>query len=89
MGMCGVVMSPGTVVLLVAVIALMSYGITGLPGTATMAEFAAVLGIGMQEAVPGLGAMIAVDPIADVPRTLINVTGCMANAIFVERMVRK
>ena len=89
MGMCGVVMSPGTVLLLVAVIALMSYGITGLPGTATMAEFAAVLGIGMQEAVPGLGAMIAVDPIADVPRTLINVTGCMANAIFVERMVRK
>ena len=67
----------------------MSYGITEMPGTATMAEFAAVLGTGMQEAVPGLGAMIALDPIADVPRTLINVTGCMANAIFVERMVRK
>ena len=82
-------MSPGTVLLLVVVISLMSYGITGLPGTATMAEFAAVLGIGLREAVPGLGAMIAVDPIADVPRTLINVTGCMANAVFVERMVRK
>ena len=89
MGICGVVMSPGTVLLLVVVISLMSYGITGLPGTATMAEFAAVLGIGLREAVPGLGAMIAVDPIADVPRTLINVTGCMANAVFVERMVRK
>lgn len=86
---CRVTLTPGTVLILAVVIALMSYGITDLPGTATMAEFAAVLGIGMQEAVPGLGAMIAIDPIADVPRTLINVTGCMANAIFVERMVRK
>lgn len=87
--MSGIVMTPGLVILLVAVIALMSYGITDLPGTATMAEFAAVLGTGMSEAVPGLGAMIAIDPIGDVPRTLINVTGCMANAIFVERKVRK
>ena len=87
--MSGIVMTPGLVILLVAVIALMSYGITDLPGTATMAEFAAVLGIGMSEAVPGLGAMIAIDPIGDVPRTLINVTGCMTNAIFVERKVRK
>lgn len=88
-GMSGVVMTPGLVLLLVVVIALMSYGITDVPGTATMAEFAAVLGTGMADAVPGLGAMIAVDPIGDVPRTLINVTGCMANAIFVERKVRK
>lgn len=88
-GISRMVMTPVDVILLVAVISLMSYGITDLPGTATMAEFAAVLGVGMQEAAPGLGAMIAVDPIADVPRTLINVTGCMANGIFVERMVRK
>lgn len=88
-GMAGIVMTPAMVILLVAVVALMSYGITGIPGTATMAEFAAVLGAGMSEAVPGLGAMIAIDPIGDVPRTLINVTGCMANAIFVERKVRK
>ena len=88
-GMAGIVMTPAMVILLVIVVALMSYGITGLPGTATMAEFAAVLGAGMSEAVPGLGAMIAIDPIGDVPRTLINVTGCMANAIFVERKVRK
>lgn len=87
-GISGYTMTPGTVILLVLVITLMSYGITGLPGTATMAEFAAVMGIGMVDAAPGLGAMIAIDPIGDVPRTLINVTGCMANAIFVERRVR-
>lgn len=87
-GISGYVMTPATVFLLVLVISVMSYGITGLPGTATMAEFAAVMGCGLTDAVTGLGAMIAIDPIGDVPRTLINVTGCMTNAIIVERRVR-
>jgi hypothetical protein len=88
LGLWGVTMTPGTVAALVLTIVLLSYGITGLPGTATMAEFAAVMGTGATEALPGLGAMIALDPIGDVPRTLINVSGCMANAIIVERRVR-
>ena len=53
-----------------------------------MAEFAAVMGTGMQGAIFGLGAMIAIDPICDVPRTFINVTGCMTNAIIAERRLR-
>lgn len=89
LGLCGVTITPGIVAALVLTIMLMSYGITGLPGTATMAEFAAVMGTGAAGALPGLGAMIALDPIGDVPRTLINVSGCMANAIIVERRVRK
>lgn len=88
-GICGVTMTPALVLALVLVIVLSSYGITGIPGTATMAEFAAVLGSGMTGAALGLGPMIAIDPIGDVPRTLINVTGCMTNAIIVERRVRK
>ncbi len=47
------------------------------------------MGSGITGAVNGLGPMIAVDPIGDVPRTLINVTGCMTNAIIVERRVRE
>lgn len=85
----GYEMTAPVAVLMVLVITLVSYGITDLPGTATMSEFASVIGIGMFEAAPGLGAMIAIDPIGDVPRTLINVTGCMTNAIIVERRVRK
>ena len=88
-GLSGMIMTPVTVFTMTAVIVLMSYGITGLPGTATMAEFSAVMGTGMGGAVPTLGPMIAVDPVGDVPRTLINVTGCMANAIIVERRVRE
>lgn len=88
-GICGITLTPATAVVLVLVIMLMSYGITDIPGTATVGEFAAVMGCGIQSALPGLGAMIAIDPIGDVPRTLINVTGCMTNAIIVERRVRK
>lgn len=89
LGLSGVTVTPGIVAALIITIVLMSYGITGLPGTATMAEFAAVMGTGSAGALPGLGAMIALDPIGDVPRTLINVSGCMANAIMVERRVRQ
>lgn len=88
-GLCGISLTPGLVLSLVVVIVLTSYGITGVPGTATMAEFSAVMGSGLGGAVFGLGPMVAIDPIGDVPRTLINVTGCMANAIIVERRVRE
>lgn len=88
MGISGITITPALVFGLVAVIVLISYGITGVPGTATMAEFAAVMGSGAAGAVNGLGPMIAVDPIGDVPRTLINVTGCITNAVIVERRVR-
>ena len=86
--MAGAEFTPALIAAAVIVVVLSSYGITGAPGTATMAEFAAVMGTGMEGAVSGLGPMIAIDPIGDVPRTLINVTGCITNAIIVERRVR-
>ena len=87
--MAGGTFTPGMIAAALIVVTVVSYGITGAPGTATMAEFAAVMGTGMEGAVSGLGAMIAIDPIGDVPRTLINVTGCMTNAIIAERRVRE
>ena len=87
--MAGGTFTPGMIVTALIVVTVVSYGITGAPGTATMAEFAAVMGTGMEGAVSGLGAMIAIDPIGDVPRTLINVTGCMTNAIIAERRLKE
>lgn len=87
--MAGGTFTPGMIAAALIVVTVVSYGITGAPGTATMAEFAAVMGTGMEGAVSGLGAMIAIDPIGDVPRTLINVTGCMTNAIIAERRLRE
>lgn len=89
LGLFGIPMTPGLIAAHLILVVIVSYGITELPGTATMSEFGLLMGIGASEALPGLGAMIAIDPIADVFRTLINVTGCMTNAIIVERRVKE
>ena len=89
LGFYGVSMTPGLVAAHLILVVIVSYGITELPGTATMSELGLLMGIGGSEALSGLGAMIAIDPIADVFRTLINVTGCMTNAIIVERRVKE
>lgn len=87
--MAGVAWTPDLLVAAVVVIVVVSYGITGVPGTAMTSEFAAVMGTGMGGILSAIGPMIAIDPIGDVFRTLINVTGCMTNAIIVERKVRE
>lgn len=89
LGLFGVSMTPGLIAAHLILVVVVSYGITDLPGTATMSELGLLMGIGASEALPGLGAMIAIDPIADVFRTLVNVTGCMTNAIIVERRVKE
>lgn len=87
--MAGVAWTPDLVAAAVVVIVAVAYGITGVPGTAMTSEFAAVLGTGMGGIINAIGPMIAIDPIGDVFRTLINVTGCMTNAIIVERKARE
>lgn len=87
--MAGVAWTPDLLAAAVIVIVAVSYGITGVPGTAMTSEFAAVMGSGMGGIINAIGPMIAIDPIGDVFRTLINVTGCMTNAIIVERKVRE
>lgn len=87
--LAGVAWTPDLLVSAVVVIVAVSYGITGVPGTAMTSEFAAVMGTGMGGIITGLGPMVAIDPIGDVFRTLINVTGCITNAIIVERKVRE
>lgn len=85
----GIPMSWGIAAAILILVVLVSYAITSLPGTATLSEFAVLMGTGIEGTTEGLGPMIALDPVADVPRTLLNVTGSMVNAIIVERKVRK
>ena len=70
-------------IMLIVVIALGSLGITGLPGTATMAVSVVISGIGLGSAFPLAAAVIAIDPILDMGRTLINVNGAMTTAVLV------
>lgn len=69
----------------IIVVALGSLGIAGIPGTATMAASVALSGVGLASSFPVISPVLAIDPIIDMGRTLINVTGSMTNAIIVDR----
>ena len=69
----------------VIVVALGSLGIAGIPGTATMAASVALSGVGLASSFLAVSPILAIDPIIDMGRTLINVTGSMVNAIIVDR----
>lgn len=69
----------------IIVVALGSLGIAGIPGTATMAASVALSGVGLASSFSVISPILAIDPIIDMGRTLINVTGSMTNAIIVDR----
>lgn len=72
-------------VMSVIVVTLGSLGIAGIPGTATMAASVALSGVGLASAFGTVSPVLAIDPIIDMGRTLINVTGSMVNTIVVDR----
>lgn len=69
----------------IIVVSLGSLGIAGIPGTATMAASVALSGVGMAASFPLISPILAVDPIVDMGRTLINVTGALTNAMIVDK----
>lgn len=71
------------IIMLVIVIALASFGIAGLPGSATMAISVVLSGMGMGEYFPLIAGIIAIDPILDMGRTMLNVNGTLTTAVLV------
>lgn len=71
------------IVMLVIVIALASFGIAGLPGSATMAISVVLSGMGLGEYFPLIAGIIAIDPILDMGRTMLNVNGTLTTAVLV------
>ena len=71
----------------ILVISLGSLGIAGIPGTATMAASVTLSGMGMNQYFPLISPILAIDPIIDMGRTLVNVTGSMVNTITVDKMM--
>ena len=69
--------------MLLVMIVISSLGIAGLPGTATMAVSVVISGMGMGAAFPLVGGIIAIDPILDMGRTMLNVNGTMVTAVTV------
>mgnify|MGYP004458562891 FL=1 len=87
--MAGVEMNFTFYVMLIIVITISSLGIAGIPGTATMSVSVVISGMGMGAYFPLAGAIIAIDPILDMGRTMLNVNGAMAASIAVDSSMKK
>ena len=81
----GVDVNISFLVLLVTVVTIGSIGIAGVPGTATVAATVTLNGIGLGAYVSEIGAVFGIDPIVDMGRTMLNVTGSMVSAVVVDR----
>lgn len=75
--------------MLLLIIVIGSIGIAGLPGSATMAVSVVISGMGMGAFFPLAGGIIAIDPILDMGRTMLNVNGTMVTAIAVGKDLGK
>ena len=87
--MAGVEQSFTFYTMLVIVITLASLGIAGLPGTATMAVSVVVSGVGLGAYFPLAGGIIAIDPLIDMGRTMLNINGGMTSALVVGKSINK
>lgn len=86
--MAGVEMNFTFYVMLIIVITISSLGIAGIPGTATMSVSVVISGMGMGAYFPLAGAIIAIDPILDMGRTMLNVNGAMTAAVAVDKSLK-
>lgn len=75
--------------MLIVIIVIGSLGIAGLPGSATMAVSVAISGMGMGAYFQLAGGIIAIDPILDMGRTMLNVNGTMVTAVAVGKSFNK
>ena len=73
----------------IIVVALGSFGIAGIPGTATMAASVSLSGVGMASLFPLVSPILAIDPIIDMGRTFLNVSGALTNAMMVDKILGK
>ncbi len=87
--MLGMEMNISFYMMLAIVIAVSSFGIAGLPGSATIAISVVVSGMGLGEYFPLIGAIVAIDPILDMGRTMLNVSGTMVSALTIGKSLEK
>lgn len=83
--MSGQSMDATLIVMSIIVVSISSLGIAGIPGTATMAASVALSGTGLASLFSLINPILAIDPIIDMPRTMLNVTGAVTNALMVDK----
>lgn len=77
-----------TMIMSAIVITVGSLGIAGIPGTATIAATVSMSGVGMITHFPLISPILAIDPLIDMGRTLINVSGSVSNALIVSKRLK-
>ena len=75
------------IVMTIIVVTIGSLGIAGIPGTATMAASVGLSGVGMASSFAMVSPILAIDPLIDMGRTWLNVTGSIVNALIVDKRV--
>lgn len=81
----GTAMDFSMIVMTIIVVTLGSLGIAGIPGTATMAASVGLSGIGMASSFSLIGPILAIDPLIDMARTMLNVSGSVTNALIIDK----
>mgnify|MGYP002234728604 FL=1 len=81
----GTVMDFSMIVMTIIVVTLGSLGIAGIPGTATMAASVGLSGVGMASSFSLIGPILAIDPLIDMARTMLNVSGSVTNALIIDK----
>jgi L-cystine uptake protein TcyP (sodium:dicarboxylate symporter family) len=87
--MVGIQMDATFYAMLFVVIAISAFGIAGIPGTATVAVSVVLSAMGMGDYFPLIGAILAVDPIIDMGRTLLNVNSGIVESLIVGKLTGK
>ena len=83
----GVNMDFSMIIMTIIVVSLGSLGIAGIPGTATMAASVGLSGVGMASSFSLIGPILAIDPLIDMARTMLNVGGSAVNALMVDKQL--
>ena len=81
----GIAIDATLFIMTVIVVTLGSVGIAGVPGTAITAASVSVNGVGFGALFNQINPILAVDPILDMGRTCLNVSGGMTNSIMVDK----
>lgn len=76
--------TPGFIASLIAVVALSSFGVAGVGGGATFAALMVLSMLGLPVGLAGL--LISVEPLIDMGRTAVNVSGSMTAGVLTSRL---
>lgn len=85
----GVPIDFNLIVTSIIVVSLGSIGIAGIPGTAITSASVSISGVGLGQHFALINPIIAIDPLLDMGRTMLNVSGAMTNALIVQKNLNR